>query len=61
MQAAGGPYAQWAGEGRQFLTFDPRGNGRIVEVFGDLVAADRIAVLVPGVATAGGQLQHRPW
>ena len=51
MQAAGAPYAQWAGQGRQFLAFDPRGNGRIVEVFGDLGAADRIAVLVPGVAT----------
>ena len=50
MQAAGAPYAQWTGQGRQFLTFDPRGNGRIVEVFGDLGAADRIAVLVPGVA-----------
>ena len=50
MQAAGAPYAQWAGQGRQFLAFDPRGNGRIVEVFGDLAAADRIAVLVPGVA-----------
>ncbi len=51
MQAAGAPYTQWAGQGRQFLTFDPRGDGRIVEVFGDLVAADRIAVLVPGAAT----------
>jgi Alpha/beta hydrolase of unknown function (DUF1023). len=51
MQATGAPYAQWAGPGSQFLTFDPRGNGRIVEVFGDLGAADRIAVLVPGVAT----------
>jgi pimeloyl-ACP methyl ester carboxylesterase len=50
MQRAGVPYAQWTGRGRQFLTFDPRGNGRIVEVFGDLGAADRIAVLVPGVA-----------
>ncbi|MHB8185679.1 MAG: alpha/beta hydrolase [Dermatophilaceae bacterium] len=50
MQTAGAPYAQWAGQGRQFLAFDPRGNGRIVEVFGDLGAADRIAVLVPGVA-----------
>ncbi|MEP7035189.1 MAG: alpha/beta hydrolase [Dermatophilaceae bacterium] len=50
MQAAGVPYAKWAGRGRQFLTFDPRGTGRVVEVFGDLVAADRIAVLVPGVA-----------
>jgi pimeloyl-ACP methyl ester carboxylesterase len=51
MQTAGAPYAQWAGQGRQFLAFDPRGNGRVVEVFGDLGAADRIAVLVPGVAT----------
>ncbi len=51
MQTAGTPYAQWTGHGRQFLAFDPHGNGRIVEVFGDLGAADRIAVLVPGVAT----------
>lgn len=50
MQTAGAPYAQWTGQGRQFLAFDPRGNGRIIEVFGDLGAADRIAVLVPGVA-----------
>jgi len=50
MQAAGTPYAHWTGQGRQFLGFDPRGNGRIIEVFGDLWAADRIAVLVPGVA-----------
>ncbi len=51
MQTAGAPYAQWTGQGAQFLGFDPRGDGRIVEVFGDLGAADRIAVLVPGVAT----------
>jgi pimeloyl-ACP methyl ester carboxylesterase len=51
MQAAGAPYAQWAGQGRQFLSFDQRGNGRIVEVFGNLGTADRIAVLVPGVST----------
>jgi pimeloyl-ACP methyl ester carboxylesterase len=51
MEAAGAPYAQWAGQRRQFLAFDPRGNGRIVEVFGDLGAADRIAVLVPGVSS----------
>src|SRR5665811_2099346 len=50
MQVAGAPYAQWVGQGRQFLTFDPRGTGRIVEVFGDLLAADRIAALVPGAA-----------
>jgi pimeloyl-ACP methyl ester carboxylesterase len=51
MQAAGAPFASWLGQGRQFLAFDPRGNGRVVEVFGDLGSADRIAVLVPGVST----------
>lgn len=50
MQTAGAPYAQWAGHGSQFLAFDPYGDGRIIEVFGDLATADRIAVLVPGVA-----------
>jgi hypothetical protein len=34
--------------GRRFLAFDPRGNGRAVEVIGDLEHADRIAVVVPG-------------
>jgi pimeloyl-ACP methyl ester carboxylesterase len=51
MQTAGAPYSKWTGKGRQFLAFDPHGNGRVVEVFGDLAAADRIAVLVPGVST----------
>jgi pimeloyl-ACP methyl ester carboxylesterase len=51
MQAAGAPFAKWARQGRHFLAFDPRGNGRVVEVFGDLAAADRIAILVPGVST----------
>lgn len=37
--------------GRRFLTFDGRGGGRAVEVLGDLVTADRIAVLVPGADT----------
>ncbi|WP_079428254.1 alpha/beta hydrolase [Streptomyces katrae] len=41
-----------AGEGdARFLTFDGRGRGRAIEVFGDLGAADRIAVLVPGSDT----------
>ncbi|TDC55513.1 hypothetical protein E1281_12030 [Actinomadura sp. KC345] len=35
-------------EGRRFLSFDPRGDGRAVEVIGDLERADRIAVVVPG-------------
>nr|MDT0659660.1 alpha/beta hydrolase [Micromonospora sp. DSM 115978] len=50
MRAAGHPYADWADQGRSFLVFDPRGDGRAVEVVGDLATADRIAVLVPGVA-----------
>lgn len=45
MAAAGAPYKDRAG---QFLLFDPRGDGRIAQVFGDLATADRIAVLVPG-------------
>jgi hypothetical protein len=45
MDAAGAPYRGRAG---QYLLFDPRGNGRVAEVFGDLSTADRIAVLVPG-------------
>ncbi|GIJ54416.1 alpha/beta hydrolase [Virgisporangium aurantiacum] len=35
------------------LGFDPRGRGRVAQVFGDLATADRIAVLVPG---AGNRL-----
>lgn len=51
MHSAGAPFSRWAAQGRQFLAFDPRGNGRIVEVFGDLATADRIAVVVPGVSS----------
>lgn len=41
--------------GRRFLAFDARGRGRAVEVNGDLVRADRIAVVVPG---ADGRLDN---
>ncbi|GAA0271776.1 alpha/beta hydrolase family protein [Actinomadura nitritigenes] len=37
--------------GRRFLSFDARGRGQAVEVIGDLAAADRIAVVVPGADT----------
>ncbi|GDY64595.1 hypothetical protein SAV14893_039880 [Streptomyces avermitilis] len=40
-----------AAPSRDFLTFDGRGRGRAVEVFGDLATADRVAVLVPGSDT----------
>jgi pimeloyl-ACP methyl ester carboxylesterase len=51
MLATGCPYATWAAQGRHFLFFDPAGDGRAAEVFGDLTTATRIAVLVPGVDT----------
>jgi alpha/beta hydrolase family protein len=41
--------AQAGGRPRQLLGYDRSGDGRLVEVFGDLMTADRIAVLVPGV------------
>ncbi|MER8117616.1 alpha/beta hydrolase [Streptomyces sp. NPDC094031] len=37
--------------GRQILSFDPAGAGRISEVFGNLTKAQRISVVVPGVDT----------
>jgi len=45
-----GEYQRWLDEGRQILLFDPTGDGRAVEVFGDLDAAEHIAVVVPGMA-----------
>ncbi|MEV8018774.1 alpha/beta hydrolase [Streptomyces sp. NPDC086554] len=36
---------------RNFLSFDGRGAGRTAEVLGDLAAAERVAVLVPGSDT----------
>lgn len=40
-----------ANPGRHFLSFDARGSGRAVEIFGDLAKAGRVAVLVPGSDT----------
>lgn len=37
---------------QHFLGFDPRGQGEAVEVIGDLAAARRIAILVPGSDTS---------
>jgi len=51
MLAGGCPYATWATQGRHFLFFDPAGDGRAAEVFGDLSTASHIAILVPGVGT----------
>lgn len=51
MLATGCPYATWAAQGRHFLAFDPAGDGRGVEVLGDLGTATRVAILIPGVDT----------
>ncbi len=36
---------------RQILLFDPRGDGRVAEVFGDLTAATSVSILVPGMGS----------
>ncbi|MFF3450667.1 alpha/beta hydrolase [Streptomyces sp. NPDC002667] len=41
-----------AAPSRRLLSYDGRGPGRAVEVFGDLAHADRVAVLVPGSDTS---------
>jgi hypothetical protein len=41
-----------AEESRQFLTFDGRRDGVVVEVLGNLAAAERIAIVVPGADTS---------
>ncbi|MFD3522846.1 alpha/beta hydrolase [Streptomyces sp. NPDC058653] len=40
-----------AGDGRRILAFDPSGDGRAAEVFGDLDNARRVSVVVPGADT----------
>jgi hypothetical protein len=57
MKSAGAPFAKWTGHGSQFLAFDARGTGRVVQVFGNLATADRIAVLVPGVSTTADNFE----
>lgn len=41
-------YSELLAPGRRILAFDPRGRGQVAEVFGDLEAARRTAVIVPG-------------
>lgn len=43
-------YRRWLDEERQILLFDPTGDGRVAEVFGNLETADAIAVVVPGMS-----------
>lgn len=41
-------YTQRTDHGRQFLAYDRQGDGRVVEVLGDLRTAQHVAVVVPG-------------
>nr|WP_238342206.1 alpha/beta hydrolase [Actinopolymorpha rutila] len=41
-------YAARTVDGHRFLAYDTRGDGRVVEVLGDLATADQVAVVVPG-------------
>jgi len=40
---------RWLAEDRQILLFDPAGDGRVVEVFGDLATSGNLGVVVPGI------------
>ncbi|MCW2643376.1 MAG: hypothetical protein JWP76_5682 [Dactylosporangium sp.] len=44
-----GRRSSWSPE-RHVIEYDPRGNGHVAEVVGDLATADRIAVIVPGLS-----------
>lgn len=41
-------YARLAESGRQIMAFDPRGRGTVAEVYGDLLTARHVSVVVPG-------------
>lgn len=43
-------YQLWLDEGRQILLFDPSGDGRVAEVFGNLETAQHVGVLIPGMS-----------
>lgn len=51
-------YAANAHEGRHFLLYDPTGDGRAIEVVGDLAHARRIVVIVPGSDTTLADFDH---
>lgn len=56
-------YAANAGAARlrtpgRLLGYDPRGDGRVIEVFGDLPTARHIAVIVPGSGWDLGKIMH---
>jgi len=42
----------FADPSRQLLLYDPRGDGRVAEVFGDLARAENLTMLVPGIGNS---------
>ncbi|RPK85335.1 alpha/beta hydrolase [Streptomyces sp. ADI98-10] len=52
-------YRSLAAPGRQILAFDPRGRGLVTEVFGDLRAAERVSVVVPGSDNDAGSFDRK--
>lgn len=52
-------YRSLATPGRQILAFDPRGRGQVAEVFGDLRAAHRVSVVVPGSDNDAGTFDRK--
>ncbi|WP_103511693.1 alpha/beta hydrolase [Streptomyces sp. SM13] len=52
-------YRSLAAPGRQILAFDPRGRGLVAEVFGDLRAAERVSVVVPGSDNDAGTFDRK--
>ncbi|MER5217119.1 alpha/beta hydrolase [Streptomyces sp. NPDC002838] len=50
-RAQAATYGGLLAPGRRVLAFDPRGRGQVAEVYGDLRAARRVAVVVPGSDT----------
>ncbi|MBA2429004.1 MAG: hypothetical protein H0V55_04695 [Thermoleophilaceae bacterium] len=45
-------FSRWVADPRRnFLLFDPRGDGRVAEVVGDLDGAPHVAVMVPGTGS----------
>ncbi|MDX2684664.1 MULTISPECIES: alpha/beta hydrolase [Streptomyces] len=50
-RARAAAYDELLAPGRHILALDPRGRGQVAEVYGDLLTARRVAVLVPGSDT----------
>jgi pimeloyl-ACP methyl ester carboxylesterase len=55
--AANARTSSWSRD-RHLIGYDPRGDGRVAEVVGDLGTADRIAILVPGCGSRLSNFDH---